>query len=67
MKEPFRTVVLSIGEDHKITVQLKQEQRTVKSFDFYNYIGYGDTLTRVSDEWIKYGLLPQQQNGLIEV
>ncbi len=51
--------IQSNKDDNCLTVYfLDKNGGTVRKAQFWNFIGNGDTLARVSSEWINNGLLP---------
>lgn len=50
-----------------LLVELFQDEVKMASFQFYNYIGYGDKLSSLCSEWVTYGAILQNQNGLVKI
>lgn len=39
----------------------------VAKYQYYNFIGNGDMLSRIIGEWLNNGISPESQNGLIKL
>lgn len=63
-----RTISITQGNTTStLNIAFKEGKQVVARFTFWNYVGYGDALTRTIYEFVTLGQLPKEQHGFQKV
>jgi len=63
-----RTATIEAHPDSgNLLVTFKEGRKVIKLFRFVYYIGNGDMLIYTATNFIKYGVIPTEEKGLIEI